>query len=70
VFTDIARDGMQTGPNLPAAIELAGISGLRVIASGGVSGLEDVRRVKAAGLAGVIIGRALYEGAIDPRQLF
>jgi phosphoribosylformimino-5-aminoimidazole carboxamide ribotide isomerase len=70
VFTDIARDGLQTGLNLPATVEMANRSGLRVIASGGVSRLEDLQQAKAAGLAGAIVGRALYEGAIDPAELF
>ena len=64
VFTDIARDGLQTGLNLDATVGLAQSSGLDVIASGGVSGAEDVRAARAAGLAGAIIGRALYEGAL------
>jgi phosphoribosylformimino-5-aminoimidazole carboxamide ribotide isomerase len=48
---------------------LAGACGLRVIASGGVAGADDVRQARAAGLAGIIIGRALYEGAIDLQAL-
>lgn len=70
VFTDIARDGLQTGLNLAATVALANQSGLNVIASGGVSSLEDVRQAKAAGLSGAIVGRALYEGMIDPARLF
>lgn len=70
VFTDIARDGLQTGLNLPSTLALAQTSGLRVIASGGVSRIEDVQAARQAGLAGAIVGRALYEGAIDPQQLF
>ncbi len=70
VFTDIARDGLQTGINLPATVELARQSRLNVIASGGVNRLEDVRAAREAGLAGIIVGRALYEGAIDPAALF
>jgi phosphoribosylformimino-5-aminoimidazole carboxamide ribotide isomerase len=70
VFTDIARDGLQTGLNLPATIHLARTSSLNVIASGGVSTMTDVESARAAGLAGVIVGRALYEGAIDPLVLF
>lgn len=70
VFTDIARDGLQTGLNLPSTVELAQASGLNVIASGGVSHLEDVQAARAVGLSGAIVGRALYEGAIDPQQLF
>ncbi len=70
VFTDIARDGQQTGLNLPVTVALARQSGLRVIASGGVSHLEDVRLARESGLAGVIVGRALYENAIDAAELF
>ena len=64
VFTDVARDGVGTGVNVPATTELARATGLHVIASGGVASAEDVHRVQAAGLAGVIIGRALYEGQV------
>jgi len=65
IFTDISRDGMSSGVNVEATAELARATGLRVIASGGVASLEDVQRVREAGLSGVIIGRALYEGHID-----
>jgi phosphoribosylformimino-5-aminoimidazole carboxamide ribotide isomerase len=70
VFTDIARDGLQTGINLKATVELAKSSELRVIASGGVNSMEGVCQAKRAGLAGAIVGRALYEGSIDPVTLF
>ncbi len=70
VFTDIARDGLQTGLNLAATQQLAQVNGLQVIASGGVSQLSDVENAKAAGLAGAIVGRALYEGSVDPGELF
>lgn len=63
VFTDIRRDGLQMGLNLDATVRLAQESGLSVIASGGVRGAEDIRAARAAGLAGVVAGRALYEGA-------
>ena len=52
------------GIDISSAVELQDTTGLRVIASGGVNSVEDVRRVHQAGLAGVIIGRALYEGKI------
>jgi phosphoribosylformimino-5-aminoimidazole carboxamide ribotide isomerase len=65
VFTDIARDGMGRGINVAASQKLAQSSGLEVIASGGARGLEDVRQVQQAGLAGVILGRALYEGSLN-----
>jgi phosphoribosylformimino-5-aminoimidazole carboxamide ribotide isomerase len=64
VLTDVARDGVSTGVNVSSAVELQAATGLQVVASGGVSTLEDIRRVRDAGLAGVIIGRALYEGQI------
>jgi phosphoribosylformimino-5-aminoimidazole carboxamide ribotide isomerase len=64
IFTDISRDCMSTGVNLAATIELAQTTGLNVIASGGVAGLEDVQLTYKAGLSGVIIGRALYEGQV------
>ena len=65
VFTDIARDGMLTGPNVPALVELSRIVEIPVIASGGVSTLEHVRELRDNGLVGCIIGRALYEGQLD-----
>ena len=69
VFTDIRRDGLQQGLNITATRRLAAESGLKVIASGGVAGLEDVLLACASNLAGVIIGKALYEGKIDLPQL-
>lgn len=70
VFTDIARDGLQTGVNLPATLLLAQTTGLLVVASGGVNTIDDVRAIRSAGLPGVIVGRALYEGSIQPEDLF
>ena len=64
IFTDVSRDGMGSGLNLEATVQLAHTTGLNVIASGGVTGLEDVRQAYEAGLSGIIIGRALYEGKI------
>lgn len=69
VFTDIARDGLQTGLNLTATSELALRSGLSVIASGGVSSAADVQAVRQAGLPGVIVGRALYEGTVNLEEV-
>jgi len=68
IFTDVSRDGLGRGLNIPATRELSEKSGLEVIASGGVHTLEDVVAAKAAGLAGVIIGRALYEGMIELKE--
>ena len=67
VHTDIDRDGMLGGPNLALSSELAEASGAEVIVSGGVSGMGDVEAAAGAGrgIAGVIIGKALYEGRIS-----
>jgi len=64
IFTDVSRDGLGSGLNIAATRELADASGLDVIASGGVHTIADVKATKDAGLAGCIIGRALYEGTI------
>ena len=65
IFTDVSRDGLGSGLNIPSTRELAERSGLDVIASGGVHTIEDVIAAKDAGLAGCIIGRALYDGTVD-----
>jgi phosphoribosylformimino-5-aminoimidazole carboxamide ribotide isomerase len=65
IFTDIRRDGLGSGLNIPSTRKLADDSGLDVIASGGVQTLDDVLAAKEADLSGVIVGRALYEGTID-----
>jgi phosphoribosylformimino-5-aminoimidazole carboxamide ribotide isomerase len=65
VYTDVARDGMLIGPNIEQTCLLARESGLKVTASGGVSSLEDLKRLSAVsetGVDSVIVGRALYEG--------
>jgi phosphoribosylformimino-5-aminoimidazole carboxamide ribotide isomerase len=67
IFTDVSRDGLGSGLNIPSTRELAERSGLDVIASGGAHTIEDVRAAKGAGLAGCIIGRALYDGTVDLR---
>jgi len=65
IYTEIARDGMLSGADIEGTAALAREVRLPVIASGGIAGLEDVRAIKSAGLAGAILGRALYEGRID-----
>ena len=68
IYTDISRDGMLTGINVPATLDLAVASGLPVIASGGVKGMEDIltlRPLAEKGIEGVIIGKALYTGAVS-----
>lgn len=69
IFTDIARDGLQTGINLAATREMTQRSGLNVIASGGVRSAEDVQSAREANLAGIIIGRALYEGTVKLEEV-
>lgn len=67
VYTDIARDGMQTGVNVEATGALAEAVGIPVIASGGVSGLQDIDAllgVERLGVMGVIVGKALYAGSL------
>ena len=71
VYTDIMRDGMLSGVNVSATAALAMQTGLRVIASGGVASIEDIRalrQVEETGVVGVIIGKALYTGAIQLEQ--
>jgi phosphoribosylformimino-5-aminoimidazole carboxamide ribotide isomerase len=66
IYTDIDRDGAMGGPNVAATEALARAVAIPVIASGGVSSLDDLRALKATGaIAGAISGRALYDGAID-----
>ncbi len=67
IYTDINRDGAMQGPNVEATADLARAVSIPVIASGGVSSLDDLRALKSCGapLNGVISGRALYDGAID-----
>jgi len=69
IYTDIARDGMLGGVNVAATAALARAVSLPVIASGGVAGVEDLIALRGAGagIAGAIIGRALYDGRIEPR---
>ncbi len=69
VYTDISRDGMMQGANVDAMAEMAAAVPIPVIASGGVTTLDDIRRLAAAGLAGCIVGRALYEGHLSLREI-
>lgn len=68
IYTDIARDGAMGGSNVEATAALARAVSIPVIASGGVSSLADLERLKATGVVhGAIVGRALYDGAVDLR---
>lgn len=68
IYTQIENDGMQGGPDIEGSVKLARESGLDVIVSGGVGCLEDVKRVKQAGLPGVIVGKAMYDGRLEIKQ--
>jgi len=71
IYTDIARDGMMQGPNLAATRALAEAISIPVIASGGVSSLDDIRNlleIEPYGVAGVITGKAIYSGSLDLRE--
>jgi phosphoribosylformimino-5-aminoimidazole carboxamide ribotide isomerase len=71
VYTDIARDGVLAGLNIESTIALAEAVEIPIIASGGLASIEDVRRLTqrdCARLAGAIVGRALYDGRLDPRE--
>jgi phosphoribosylformimino-5-aminoimidazole carboxamide ribotide isomerase len=61
IFTDIATDGTLAGPNIEAVLQMAEATGKTVIASGGVSSLEDLKVIAAKGISGAIVGKALYE---------
>jgi len=68
IFTDISRDGMMKGVNLESTVELAQAITIPVIASGGITNIDDVRQlsaVEAEGITGAITGRAIYEGTLD-----
>jgi len=68
IYTDIGRDGMERGVNVEATRRLAETVGIPVIASGGVANIEDIKKIKTLeryGVAGVIVGKALYSGALS-----
>lgn len=65
IYTDISKDGMMSGPNIEATKDLIEKTGMNIIASGGVSTMKDLENVQAIGAAGVIIGKALFNGALD-----
>lgn len=71
IYTDISRDGTLSGVNIEATVRLARAAGIGVVASGGVSSLEDIRAVKAHekdGVIGVITGKAIYDGRLDLKE--
>lgn len=65
IYTDIATDGMLKGTNLPAFKRLSKIKGLKVTASGGISSVEEIKKLKEMGVWGAILGKALYENKLS-----
>ena len=73
ICTDVSRDGTLEGPNLDLLTEILDAGVKELIASGGISSIEDLRKIKkleSRGIVGAIVGKALYEGAIDAREAF
>jgi phosphoribosylformimino-5-aminoimidazole carboxamide ribotide isomerase len=68
IVTNIRQDGMGTGVDVSGAQALADSTGCEVIASGGVGCLEDIRAVREAGLSGVVVGKALYDGQFTLKE--
>ncbi len=68
LYTDVAKDGMMTGPNFEATAMLAKAGNVPVIASGGVGHIEHIRRLTQLPVWGVIVGRSLYEGTLDLKE--
>lgn len=69
IYTDISKDGMMCGPNIASTKELIEKTGMDIIASGGVSQMKDIENVSSIKAAGVIIGKALYNGALDLKEV-
>ena len=68
IYTDVSRDGMMQGPNVPATRTLIEQTEMEIIGSGGVSSLQDISALRQAGCAGAILGRALYENAFTMEE--
>jgi phosphoribosylformimino-5-aminoimidazole carboxamide ribotide isomerase len=69
IYTDISRDGMLVGPNMDMMAKLQALKGIHLIASGGVSGAEDLRKLAEMGVYGAITGKALYEGKVSMKEI-
>ena len=69
VYTDISRDGMLTGPNFEMLSQLQQLPFIRLIASGGMSSIDDLKKLQAMGVYGAITGKALYEGKITMAEI-
>ena len=70
IYTDISKDGMLEGPDLKGLEELMGIKNINLIASGGISSLEDIKNLSKIGIKQAIVGKALYDGKLNPEQLW
>src|SRR5438045_2098520 len=68
LYTDVSKDGMMSGPNYEQTRKLAEAGKVAVIASGGVGNIEHIRKLKELPIWGVIVGRSLYEGALDLQE--
>ena len=69
IYTDIAKDGMMSGVNIDATKELIEKTGLDIIASGGISNKQDLEKVQDIGAQGVIVGKALYQGTLQLKEI-
>jgi phosphoribosylformimino-5-aminoimidazole carboxamide ribotide isomerase len=69
LLTSVERDGTLSGPDIPTLSSAASIASAKIIASGGVSSVEDAIRVKNIGCSGVILGKALYEGKLHVERV-
>ena len=69
VYTDISRDGMLTGPNFDMMRQLQALPSIQLIASGGVSGIHDLKKLQEMGVYGAITGKALYEGFVTMEEI-
>jgi phosphoribosylformimino-5-aminoimidazole carboxamide ribotide isomerase len=68
VYTDISKDGMLQGPNISHTKEMVEVTGLKIIASGGVSSLKDLEMLEEINVYGAIMGKALYENKVDLKK--
>ena len=68
LFTDIDKDGAMQGANVEETVRMQEETGLSVIASGGISSMQDVRALQEKGVYGAVLGKALYEGTIDLKE--
>ena len=69
IYTDIAKDGMMSGVNLESTKEMIKKTGMNIIASGGISSMQDLENVKNINVSGVIVGKALYQGALHLKDI-